>query len=99
MMSNVRYQALCALPRRCPSSARALARSATCQILDSKYIVAGLGAIAFFAAIDWATQLFLGHLAGYTNQDPEDDPLSRRGRGVKAYQSLRPRLDHGCFHW
>ncbi|TAK57421.1 MAG: chloride channel protein, partial [Dehalococcoidia bacterium] len=29
-------------------------------------IVAGLGAIAFFEAIDIATQLFLGHLIGLT---------------------------------
>ena len=38
-------------------------------------IVAGLGAIVFFAAIDFATQAFLGQLAGY-------DPPSPRGEGV-----------------
>lgn len=36
-------------------------------------IVAGLGAILFFSAIDWSTQLFLGHLAGVVPPTPRGE--------------------------
>ena len=49
-------------------------------------IVAGLGAILFFVAIDVATNLFLGHLIGY-------DPPGPRGEGVtRVTEMARPWL-------
>jgi CIC family chloride channel protein len=42
-------------------------------------LVAGLGAIAFYVAIDWATHLFLGQLVGYLPPSPsgEGSPIIR----------------------
>src|SRR5919108_5434766 len=42
-------------------------------------IVAGLGAICFFLAIDWSTHFFLGQLVGYLPPSPvgEGAPLIR----------------------
>ena len=49
-------------------------------------LVAGLGAIVFFLAIDWSTQFFLGHLVGYL-------PPSPRGEGSPILRSMeRPWL-------
>ena len=42
-------------------------------------LVAGLGAIAFYLAIDWATHLFLGQIVGYLPPSPsgEGSPIIR----------------------
>jgi chloride channel protein, CIC family len=49
-------------------------------------IVAGLGAIAFYLAIDWSTHLFLGTLVGYL-------PPSPSGEGAPVLRSMdRPWL-------
>lgn len=44
-------------------------------------VVAGLGAILFYVAIDLSTQLFLGQLAGY-------DPPGPRGEGTTEYVEM-----------
>ena len=46
-------------------------------------IVAGLGAIAFYAAIHFASDLFLGQLVGYF----PPDPAGEGGRGVMSFWS------------
>jgi CIC family chloride channel protein len=43
-------------------------------------LVAGLGAISFFAAIDWCTRFFLGGLAGYL----PPSPAGEGGTGIVA---------------
>ncbi|MGE3413043.1 MAG: chloride channel protein, partial [Dehalococcoidia bacterium] len=46
--------------------------------------VAGVGAIAFFAAIDWSTSFFLGRLAGFA-------PPAPRGEAAPVFEApLRP---------
>lgn len=47
-------------------------------------VVAGVGAIAFFVAIDWSTSFFLGRLAGFS-------PPSPRGEAAPVFEApLRP---------
>ena len=54
-------------------------------------VVAGIGAIAFYAAIHFATDLFLGHLVGYL-------PLNQRGKAV-AWETPLSRSGHPLIPW